>query len=107
MKITEFTIKGRACKAAPPAFSEDVCDALELFENAQAIAKANEGKPDGEKVAGEGGAKLARLIRKIAKECLTRGGHTAEEAEEILLSYDASDDQETGIPALVRAIGLL
>lgn len=97
-KVKEFNFLGRDCKAASPPFSEEACELVELFEESQICRE--------EKRPFRKNGRMIRLIRSVGKNCLVRGGHTAKEAEEIVLSIDLDDDAETGIPAFVKALGL-
>lgn len=99
MKITEFTFAGVACKAAPPAFTEDVCDLVELLE------ESDECREQDKKFRKNG--RMLKLIRKVGKECLVRGGHTPDEAEEIMLKVSMDEDKKTGIPAIANALGVV
>lgn len=106
-KITEIKFAGRDIKVAPPPFSEDVCDLVELFEKAAAVNKANAGRSDENKEAfGENG-RMLKLLRRVAIDCFVRGGHTADEAVEILNSVSMDVEAEDSIPALAAALGLL
>lgn len=107
-EIKEFTFRGRDCKAAPAPFSDEACELIELFEESGEVNEANLGKEkdDPHWIKFKRNGRMIRLIRKLGKDCLVRGGHTDEEAEEILLSIDLDENDETGIPAFVAAVGL-
>lgn len=99
MKLTEFAFAGVACKAAPPAFTEEACELVELLEESNAC------REEKRKFARNG--RMLTLMRRVGKDCLVRGGHTPEEADGILNQVTLDDDKKTGIPAIATALGVV
>lgn len=105
-ELKEFKLGGRDCIAAPPPFTAEVCELIELLEESSRVARENDTRANSKAAPFSKNGRMLSLIRKVTVDCLVRGGHTPEDANEILSNITMSDDAVSGIPSLLSAIGL-
>ena len=105
-KIKEITFAGRQVKLASPRFSEEVCDLIELLDKAGKHHKAQLAKPETERLPFDGDARATVLLWRVAKDSMVHGGHTEDEAKDILAGISLDDDEDTGLPVLMAALGV-